>query len=247
MLQAPDRSAEGSRGAGECGRDMGRGGGEGALCFGGPGPLSQAVPSPPTHPRVSPTAGCWRRALWTRQGGQCPSTFPAPSQPQELQAAAKPLLAEFWKGGSLQVSSTSPTGTLGSATPREGSWDLGWHHPVPSLLCSGDAGGQDGTPPRWKSDSEANPSTSGRIPTPLCCRNPWGSCPCCLPHPSPRAALAGAAAALPARLAKAVLLLIKVSSFLFPSPFIFLLGFKNKSTVFLWNRASGVAAVKTLP
>lgn len=59
------------------------------------------------------------------------------------------------------MSCISLMGTPGLATPREGSWDLGWHHPAPSLLCYGDAGGRDGDPHEMK---EANPKTTEGIP-----------------------------------------------------------------------------------
>lgn len=113
-------------------RTQHRGGGKGkggSLPWGpGPCPLS-------THPQVSRTLGCWRRARWSLQeqgkGGS-------------EQAAVKPHLARFWKGQGVAMSPISLTGILGLATPREGSWDLSRHHPAPSLLCSEDAGGAGG-------------------------------------------------------------------------------------------------------
>lgn len=79
MLQAPDRSAEGSRGAGEWGCGMRRGG-KGALCFGEPGPLSQAVPSTPTH-GSPPLLGDGEGLSGPGGGGGWGGSVPAPSQP----------------------------------------------------------------------------------------------------------------------------------------------------------------------
>ena len=173
----------------------------------------------PLHPPTgSPHPWVLEKGLLVPAGaGQWgPSPFPALGDVGCSQASS----SSIGGGGGFPSESHLPEGSPRPPRGRGAGTSAG-STPCPPRSALGMLGGRVGPPRGWRSDAEANPSTSRHIPTCLCCRNPWGTCPCCLPQPSPQAALAGAEAVLPARLAKAVPLPTKVSSFLFCSPFIF--------------------------
>lgn len=107
-------------GTGECGHGMvaGEQGERGPLFWGS----WLLVPGCPlfTHPQVSPTPGCWRRARWSPQ--ERDRGVPAHSQRWEVQSS--PFQLSFGSGWALQVSSISLLVSPSSATPRGGAGTL---------------------------------------------------------------------------------------------------------------------------
>lgn len=154
MLQAPDQSTEGSRTSGvrECGHEEGEGKGE--FLPWGMSPHSFCPLF--NQPWVSPTPGCWSRAV------ECQPLPRLQSNPSSLTLG--------W-AGAFQVSPIS----LRVPWPPSGT---GWCHFVLSPLCSGDFGGRMGLP---RGGGVMLKKTPAPVSTCLC----WKSCCCpsCLPLP----------------------------------------------------------------
>lgn len=209
--------------------------------------MGDLAPCPWLSPLRSPTGLPHPRLL--EKGSLVPAgAGRGGSSPLEaLGRAVKPLPAQFWKGReALQVNSISPLVSPGLATPR-GSWDLCWHHPVPSPLCSGDVGGAGWDPHEMEEQSPAPASTSPLL-------EPLGTLPVLPASSQPQRRLL-----LQPGWRRQLLPLPKFqASFFFFFLFFFFLSFffllflflfpcfKTKGIVFPWSRAVGVTLVKSL-